>query len=317
MRIAVLALAEALTSTVTGPVDVLSTASLAGGHDWRVDIISPSGKPLSCFNGITLTPSASLQDAQIYQLILLPSLVVDAGQGLLSDYRDTICWLQQQSRHGAIIAAICTGTFLLAETGLLDHARATTHWAFADTFRRRYPAVQINPQLTLVDNGNTLCCSAGSAWQDLVLHILQAHLDPAAVQNISDVFQLQRHNTGQLAFCGLPPAQRHDPVVEKAKQVLRENIAHPQAMQLAIAASGLGLRTFQRRFKSSAGVSENRYLQLLRVAKARQMLTFDRLPVEQISEAVGYEDPSYLRRLFKKETGLSMRDYRQRFQKTD
>lgn len=312
-NIAILLLPEALSSTIAGPVDVLLTAAMIGGLPWRIDIVAETVDAVPCCNGMTLTPSASIDGEKKYDLVIIPSLLV----GNASQQQDRgvlIDWLQRQASQGAILASICSGAFLLAATGLLDGKNATTHWALADTFRTLYPKVLLDEQQTIVDNGDTLCCSAGSAWHDLVLHIVQRHLSQAQVLQLSEVFQLLRHNAGQQPFCGMLPPQQHvDAAIQNAIRALTQHLSKQDAMDLAIAASGLNGRTFQRRFKSATGVTANRFLQLARLHEAKQLLIFDTVPVEQIVYQTGYEDASHLRRLFKQHTGLSMRDYRARF----
>lgn len=312
MKIAITLIPEALSSTVTGPADVLITAALLAGLPWQLDMVAEHEQTVSCFNGIALTASRVISSDVQYDLILIPSLVI-SQKGLQADHSKLINWLREQSAHGATIATICTGAFLLAETGLLDGRQVTTHWAFVDAFRRLYPSILLEEKKTIVDSGTILCCSAGTAWQDLVLYILQQYVDEAVILQLSETFQLQRHNTGQQAFCGLPVEIHADASIEKAKRVLKEKLQEADVIEQAIHASGLTSRTFQRRFKAITQMTAGRYLQLLRVDKAKQLLIFDTLPIEQVSYQVGYEDTSYMRRLFKKETGLSMREYRQRF----
>ena len=312
MKIAILLLPEALNSTITGPADVIFAASLISNKSWEIDIVSKSAVPVKCFNGIFITPSNIIKSNDIYDYVIIPSLIISQN-GLLDDYTDYLAWLLWQSENRAKIASICTGAFLLAQTGLLNGKKATTHWSFTESFRKKYPDIELDGKATLVDNGSTLCCAAGSAWQDLILHILQQNMNNSDVLSISETYQLQRHNLGQQSFCGLPEGLITDRAIEKSIQCLKSNYSGENALEAAIQASKLTPRTFQRRFKAYSGKSPAHYLQLLRVERAKEILTFEHKPIEQICFDVGYEDTSYFRRLFKKQTGMSMREYRSRY----
>jgi transcriptional regulator GlxA family with amidase domain len=313
MNIAILLIPEALSSTITGPLDVLITASFSAIEHWRVKLVATTLEPVSCFSGLKLTPNKNIEGPEVYDLIIVPSLIISPA-GLLDPHPKIGQWLRAQAAQGAKVASICTGAFLVAESGLLKHQRATTHWAFAETFRRLYPDVELDSKQSLINNGSTLSCAAGTAWQDLVLFIIRRYISDEVSLGVSQSFQLQTHNAGQSPFCGITPTQQHDSLIAAAKQGLKERSADHDCLQQVMQESGLNQRTFQRRFKKSTGLSAGHFLQVLRIEKTKEKLLFSTATIETISQEVGYEDTSYLRRIFKKETGLSLSEYRKRYQ---
>jgi len=143
-NITVLALEKTVASTVTGPMDIFSQAGvmwnqifgLAPNPYFKVAIATVNGKPVKCLNGVVIKPHFSIQEVKQTDLVIISA---EDLQELEKTYRQTRPWLLKLFEAGTTLASVCTGAFLLAETGLLNGKRATTHWGFADLFRLRYP----------------------------------------------------------------------------------------------------------------------------------------------------------------------------------
>lgn len=315
MHISLLLLPNLMPSSLFSLQDVLAIAGLMQGEDWALARVSLDGQPVEAFQGTSLTVDARLAAIAQTDLLFVPSLMLDGDNAL--ENPALAGNLQRLAKGGTHMASVCTGAFALASAGLLDGRAATTHWLYQDAFRRRFPAVQLLPERVMVDDGPVMTAAAGMAWQDLLLAVLAPHVDEAVMLQLRQMFLLQTHNAGQKPYIGISDAPHNDAVIRKAQQALAADPAHRQALELAQVASGLQLRTFQRRFRQAAGCTAVQYLQQLRMEKAKSLLLSGRLPVEQVGFATGYDDGSFFRRLFRRHTGLSPSEYRKRYRLPD
>lgn len=221
-------------------------------------------------------------------------------------------------KAGAMLYSACSGAVMLAETGLLDGREATSHWGYQDLFRTRYPKVRFHPEPNLVfaDTAGRIVTAGGTtSWHDLALHIISRHASPGEALRIAKVYLLKWHGEGQLPYATLVRRTPHaDAVVRKCEQWLNDHFQAGEAIKQAVALSGIPERTLKRRFKAATGAALIDYLQNLRVEAAKRVLEDSQRPVEEISAEVGYEDPSFFRRLFKRRTGLTPTQYRRMFQ---
>lgn len=321
ISVAIVAIPEAFSYSIMGPLDVLRSVGpmmqVIAGEDleaeFEVHIVSVDGQPLHCFNGVQIIPDAAMTMDKQYDLIWLPSLIVGPN-GLFDTHRSVQQWLSRQYRQGAQLASVCTGAFLLAEAGLLDYKKATTHWAFADLFRSRFPRVELLPHLSIVDNDDIVCAAGGSAWHDMVMSILERYVGKRGAVQAGKMFLLQYHHNGQRHLDNLTTAQKkNDALMEKAERWLVSHLSEEDLIARTAASVGLNVNTFKKRFKKAYDYSPQHYIQRLRIEKAKEALELTDQPIEEISYLVGYQDSSFFRKLFKRQTGLSPGQYRKEY----
>ena len=302
----------AMCSSVFGLLDVLTVASFLqppGAGPLIVQRVAQNREPVVAFQGIELVADATIGEVETTQLILVPSLMLDT-QHWFAGQQPVIDWIRQQASQGARVASVCTGGFVLAEAGLLDGVTATTHWAFIEIFRQRYPLVQLQPESAVINHGQVLTAAAGMAWQDMLLQVLPGIVDENTEMQLRQSFLLQPHQHGQKPFTGGRPATHNDRNMLQAEAVIHQQLANPEVIANAIRHSGLHQRTFQRRFRQATGMTPTHYLQFQRMEAAKIALVRNNLSVEEISLAVGYDDSSFFRRLFRRHTGISPAEYR-------
>ena len=327
IQVAIVAVPETAGSALYGMVDVL----LAAGNIWqtlvrtgsgqslfRVSIVSPDGKPFRCGNGIPVTPDCAMADCRDSVIIILPELWLGPDEPLHGRYPDLMDWLCQQYRHGARLYSACSGAIMLAETGLLDGCEATSHWGYRDLFSAEYPAVRFRPEPNLVfadPEGRIVTAGGTTSWHDLAIHIISQHGSPGEALRIARVYLLKWHGEGQLPYETLVRRSLHaDAVVRGCEDWLTENHTRGDAIRQVVARSEIPERTLKRRFKAATGLTLINYVQNLRIEAAKRELESGSMPVDAISVAVGYEDASFFRRLFKRRTGLTPGQYRRMFQ---
>ena len=231
---------------------------------------------------------------------------------------EEVDWLRRMHEAGATVCSVCTGSLLLADAGILDGRQATTHWAYADTFRRCFPQVDLQAERLFVPGNadRTVLTTGGPAtWEELALYLIAYYAGEAAAIQASKVFLLGDKGEGQMIYAALFHPRRHeDAVIADAQSWLADNYALASPVSQLVARSGLTERTFKRRFKQATGYTPIDYIQTLRIEEAKQLLEGTDRAIDDVGAAVGYEDPTFFRRLFKRSAGVTPSRYRQRFQ---
>jgi transcriptional regulator GlxA family with amidase domain len=322
----VLALPETAGSALYGMVDVLA----ATGTLWRElvgeppgrrliapRIVSCSRKSFRCGNGIPVRPELAFSEALAPEILILPELWLAPTDDMRDRYADLKDWIRQCYRGGSTIYTACSGSILLASTGLLDGREATSHWGYQDLFRRSFPAVRFNPEPNLVITDPTariVTAGGTTSWHDLALHIIARHCSPGEALRIAKVYLLKWHGEGQLPFQSLVRRQPHaDSVVRRAEDWLAAHFPEAHAVASVVAACGIPERSLKRRFKIATGSTLMAHVQNLRIEEAKRLLESENTAADDIAPIVGYHNPAFFRRLFKRSTGLTPGAYRRMF----
>jgi transcriptional regulator GlxA family with amidase domain len=239
-------------------------------------------------------------------LVIVPGLGTPSADELISKLKSPACrragdMLTRAFSNGAMLAAPCASTFLLAETGLLDGRRATTTWWFASLFRQRYPRVQLMTEQMVVTDWPIATAGAAMAQMDLMLAVVGRFAGPSLAKACAN-FLLLDERRSQAPFMAMTYLAGQDPKIAKAEKWVRDNIARDFAIEELAAAVALAPRTFARRMAATCGVSPIQFVQRIRLETARLLLETTRLSVEEIARRVGYAEPSTLRRLIRRDT---------------
>jgi transcriptional regulator GlxA family with amidase domain len=244
-------------------------------------------------------------------------LAVGRDEDTRNRWPDVADWLRRQHAQGALVCSVCTGSLILADSGLLDGEEATCHWAAADQIRSRYPTVRLRPERVLVPSGtgHRIVTSGGNAsWTDLALYLVARFCGEDEARRTAKLFLFGDRSDGQLPFAArVRPRQHEDAAIAEAQVWIADNYvsANPVAEMTRI--SGLAPRTFKRRFHAATGYAPLDYVQSLRIEEAKQMLETADGPIDDVAVEVGYGEPAAFRRIFKRETGVSPSQYRQKF----
>jgi transcriptional regulator GlxA family with amidase domain len=209
---------------------------------------------------------------------------------------------------------MCTGSFLLGETGLLNGRSATTHWAFADLFRRTYPQVNLLPDRLIVDEGNIITAGASTAFLDVALYLLELYCGREAAILTAKVLLIEMGRYSQLPYTIFSKQKMHkDQQILRAQQFVENHLARQITVEDLAKRAGMSTRNFDRRFRAAAGEAPTSYLQKLRIERAKRLLETTDNTVSEIMLKVGYEDERSFRRLFSSLTQLSPKAYRKRY----
>ncbi|WP_420031688.1 GlxA family transcriptional regulator [Streptomyces sp. cg28] len=223
--------------------------------------------------------------------------------------------LRAAAADGTRIASICSGTFPLAATGLLDGLRATTHWIGADALAAGYPRIEVDPDVLYVDNGQILTSAGAAAGLDLCLHMIRRDYGSAVAADAArlSVMPLEREG-GQAQFIvhARPPAPRGS-TFEPLLTWLQDNLSRDLALADIAGHAGVSTRTLMRRFREQTGTTPLQWLHRARIRRAQHLLETTGHPVERIAAQVGFGSPTAFRDRFKRTTGVSPQAYRRSF----
>lgn len=223
-------------------------------------------------------------------------------------------WPRLQHAGGTVLGGVCIGSIMLARSGLLDGRSATTHWSSAKSFATCYPAVRLEADKPIVDDGDLITSAGLMAWSELGLRLVDRLMGPSIAADTARFLVIEHSASASQCGSNFAPILRHgDGAVLKVQHWLQASGAVDVSVAAMAQEANLEQRTFLRRFRNATGLKPTEYCQHLRVGKARQMLEFTNGTIDHIAWTVGYQDPSAFRAIFKKITGLSPSDYRNRF----
>jgi len=312
-------------TAAVGACDVLNSAGTlqaAFGSEeedrlhFSAELVGPQRGLIDCASGVTLRAARGCAAVTATDIVYVPGVMLPPDGIERAATRPLLAWLRARHAAGALICSSCSGSYVLAATGLLDGLEATTHWAYAADFARYFPRVALAAQKILVDAGprhRIVTAGGGGSWQDLVLYLVGRFASLACAQQMARVFLLQWHPDGQSTFACLRPQLRHnDAAVRRAQEILQRRLTAQNVLVEAEQAAQLPRRTYQRRFKQATGFAPVSYLQLQRVEKAKELLATSPRPADDIAEDVGYLDPVSFRRVFRRLVGVPPGEYRRR-----
>lgn len=326
IRVSLVAIPEASISTLHGLYDVLNAFSLLRGLDdtlpaeppFDVEIVSTRAGPVTLSSGLSTESHRAAADVTATDIVIVPSVVLGPAGWPRGRYSALVEWLALVHERGASLCSACSGVFLIAETGLLDGRQITLHWSYVTPFRELYPDVVLLPEQPLVvagERGQLVSSGASMSWHDLVLYLISAHVGRTAAQAMAKFFALQWHRDGLGAYITFEGRVDHgDAAILEAQRWLAKHYSAPDPVEKMMQLSGLAERTFMRRFRSATGLAPLAYAQQVRIEEAKRRLERTNDPVEKIGWQVGYEDPAFFRRLFKRLTGMTPGHYRRQFQ---
>ncbi|MFG1791277.1 GlxA family transcriptional regulator [Nocardia sp. NPDC049149] len=308
--VAVLALDRVIPSDLTTPVDVFGCARLPDGREaYRVRVCAPT--PTVDAGAFTVRVPWDLSGLVGADTIILPG----RAEAALPVPDEVLDALRQAAAAGTRIASICVGAYVLAETGLLDGKRATTHWSAAADFAARYPAVDVDPDVLYVDNGRVLTSAGAAAGIDLCLYMIRRDHGSAVAADVArrSVVPLEREG-GQAQFIvhDQPPTPRGS-VLEPVMRWMQDNSAKDLTLDDIAAEARMSTRTLNRRFREQTGTTPLQWLLRARIRQAQYLLESTGHPVDRIADQVGFGSPTAFRDRFKRVVGTSPHSYRTAF----
>ena len=314
----VLAVAPVIGYDLTIPPQVLGEARDADGTAlYDVAVVTLDGRPVAATRGYAIAPSAGPEVLARAQTVIVPGTQVAGPRrdGTIDDdLRAALASVPADARW----VSICTGAFVLGAAGILDGHRATTHWKYADDFRRLYPDIAVDEDVLFTDDGRVLTSAGLSAGIDLCLHLVREIQGSGVANALARRMVVPPHRDGgQAQFIDVPmPAPTSGSLSASISSLLDWMSAHLDielTVEELAARAHMSARTFARRFKAETGTTPHRWLVVQRVLRAQQLLESSDEPIERVAELAGFGNAATLRHHFGLVRGTTPQAFRRTF----
>jgi transcriptional regulator GlxA family with amidase domain len=284
-----------------------------GGPRFDVRTAGERPGPLSTSAGIALHPPYPLTDLDLAGLIVIPGWRLPGGAPIAPGVLGA---LRRAHDDGATVVGLCLGAFVLAEAGLLDGRRATTHWRYLREFAAGFPRVDVVEDALFVDEGRIVTSAGSAAGLDACLHLLRRDHGPETANATARALVVAPQRAGgqaQFVEQPVPPLEAGDAVSDAMRHALEH--LDDQALDVArmAAVACLSRRSFDRRFRAAAGCSPLQWLLHQRVLRAQQILSTSDLPIDAVARACGFADGVTMRPHFRRVVGVPPQSYRGSF----
>ncbi|MCW7552366.1 helix-turn-helix domain-containing protein [Endozoicomonas gorgoniicola] len=314
-RVRVPLLEHMLTTSISLPMEMLAAATMYSRMEQKktsidVQLCSNNGTPVLSHGNILLTPSMDLSSSSKADLVLLPALWRNP-MPIVRRSRETIDWIREQYSHGATFCVAGTGVALMAESGLLDHQPATTHWYYLNRLRKHYPEVLFKPHHLITRAGRIYCAGSVNSVADLMVHIIKLAMGRDIANRVAQQFSHEiRRPFEQTHYADDHTTSHGDEIIVNLQDWLRQHLNDDIDSQHMLAVTGLTQRTLNRRFREATGMSPFQYLQQLRLNHCAELLKATDLSITEIALQSGFNDPDYFSRQFKQHYQLNPSDFR-------
>lgn len=289
----------------------------ASGRDplFVVELVGASAE-VKLNNGMyTVHPDKLIDGLEQTDLVLVPALFGDMPSAIEQN-RKLLPWIIQQYNRGAEVASLCVGAFLLAETGLLNGLKCSTHWGFQQEFRELFPQVELADGSIVTEEGRVYTSGGAHSYWNLLLHLVEKYSDRATAILASKYFAVDIDRNSQAAFAMFRGQKEHrDPEIRKAQEFIEKNLHERISIDELAASLAIGRRSFERRFRQATHNSVLEYIQRVKIEAAKRQFESSRKNINEVMYEVGYTDSKAFRDLFRKITGLTPVAYRNKFNK--
>ena len=305
-------------SSIIGPYKILSRANWYYKQNNNRELYSiqlaGSSEKVDYYDELfSVKPHTTISNLNKTNLIVIPSLNHDY-KNTAQKNKSMIDWIEKQYKNGAEVAAICTGAFLLATSGLLDGKSCSTHWSASENFRVLFPKVNIKADRLITDENGIYTNGGAFSFLNLLIYLVEKYFDRQTAIYCSKVFQIEMDRNNQSQFAIFTGQKLHgDDVVKQAQEILEKNITEKISIEELSSKLSVGRRNFDRRFIKATGNTPTEYSQRVKMEAAKKALESTRKTVNEVMYDVGYSDQKAFREVFRKVTGMSPVEYRGRF----
>jgi transcriptional regulator GlxA family with amidase domain len=282
---------------------------------FKIELVGLS-KETALTNGLfTIKPGLTFNEVAKTDLIIIPAVHGDINK-VISDNSDFMPWIVKQYNAGAEVVSLCIGAFILAATGLLNGRSCTTHWLMADDFRKMFPQVNLMPYKIITDEGGIYTSGGAYSSLNLLLYLVEKFAGRDMAINSSKIFEIDIERNSQSLFIIFHGQKNHDDeVIKKAQHFIEHNYKEKITVDNLASTLALSRRHLERRFKKATTNTVVEYMQRVRIEAAKMSLETIRDNVNEVMYNVGYTDTKAFRTVFKKITGLSPVEYRNKYSK--
>ncbi len=280
---------------------------------FKVQLVGLSRETLLTGGLFTANTDVILEDVKKTDLIIIPALDGDIQQAVEKN-KDFIPWIIHQYEGGAEVASLCLGAFLLASTGLLKGRKCATHWMAENAFRTMFPDVNLVTEKIITDEKGIYSSGGAFSYLNLILYLIEKYAGRDIAVLSAKVFAIELDRDSQLSFTIFQGQKEHDDEsVKKAQDFIEKNFQEKITVEQLTSMLAVGRRNFERRFKKATCNTVTEYIQRVKIEAAKISLESTRENVNDAMYKVGYTDPKAFRGTFKRITGLSPTEYRNKY----
>lgn len=313
-RIVIVAFPDVQTLDVVGPAEVFSMADgIANGGEYAVELVAPSAAAVTTGSGLRLLPHRALTSVRGP----IDTLLVAGGTGVIAARRDErlVRWIRSAASRSRRVASVCTGAFLLAEAGLLDGRRATSHWAACEELQRRYPQVEVDRAPIFVRDGDVYTSAGVTAGIDLALALVEEDLGAAVARDAARWLVLFLRRPGnQAQFSAQPSWQPAEhPPLRDLQGWIGDNLTADLSVPALAERAFMSPRNFARAFAREVGMTPAAYVETVRLECARAELEAGDASVDAVAAMCGFGTVETMRRAFQRRFDVNPAAYRSRF----
>jgi transcriptional regulator GlxA family with amidase domain len=305
-------------SSIVGAYKIFTRANIYRqecGHQpvFQIQLAGVS-KTVNYYDGLfSVKPHTHISQISKTDLVIIPSLNHNFKQSI-KENKALITWLGEQYKNGSEIASICTGAFLLASTGLLNGKKCSTHWTATDTFREMFPYVNLQADKLITDENGIYTNGGAYSFLNLMIYLVEKKFDRETAIHCAKVFQIEMDRNTQSEFAIFTGQKKHeDEMVQQAQTYIEENLDEKITIEELSSRFNVGRRNFDRRFIKATGNTPIEYTQRVKIEAAKKAFETNRKTINEVMYEVGYSDVKAFREVFRKITGLSPLEYKQKY----
>ena len=282
---------------------------------FKVELVGAQ-KEVKLSNSVfSVHPEKLLNEVKKTDLIFIPAISGDMATAIEMN-RDLMPWIVDQYNGGAEVASLCVGAFLFASTGLLDGKQCSTHWIYANEFRQMFPEVLLVDGSIITDDNGLYSSGGANSYWNLLLYLVEKYTDRETAVLASKYFAIDIDRESQSAFMMFTGQKDHDDdAIKNAQDFIEKNYHEKITVEQLADISAIGRRSFERRFKKATNNTIIEYLQRVKIEAAKRSLENSRKNINDVMFEVGYTDTKAFRDVFKKITGLTPVEYRNKYNK--
>lgn len=307
-------------SSVVGPYKLFSAVNSyliqqgqASGPSYQVDLVGVETDYKLYDGAFSINATATIDVISKTDLVIIPAFFGDIPAHMEMN-KDYISWIVDMRAKGAEVASLCMGAFLLGATGLVDGKKCTTHWMGADGFRMMFPKVDLVPENVIVDEGGIYSSGGAYSFLNLVLHLIEKYSGREVAIYLSKLFEIEIDRYSQSNFTIFSGQKTHeDEPIKKAQEYIESNYQAKISIEKLSEMFAISQRNFIRRFKKATNNTPTEYIQRVKIEVAKKSLESSSENVNEIMWSVGYTDSKSFRSVFKKYTGISPNDYKNKY----
>ncbi len=262
---------------------------------------------------ISIQPDLTITDEYKADLIIIPAVNGEMNEVIAAN-RVFFPWIVEQYKNGAEVASLCVGAFLLAATGLVDGKKCATHWLSQNDFRKMFPDVNLVSEKIITDERGVYSSGGANSFWNLVIYLIEKYAGRDVAITCAKIYEIEIDRDTQAPFIMFTGQKDHeDEPIKSAQAFIETNFKKKITVEELAERCAMGRRTFERRFKKATSNTVVEYLQRVKIEAAKKSLEHNRKQVSEVMYDVGYTDTKAFRTTFKKITGLSPIDYRNKY----